>query len=58
MTTFKTLNPASDIVNNLAGQIVTSPLWANNIGTLTTYFTSSLMTATQKQYYYNVVSIA
>jgi hypothetical protein len=56
MTTFKTLNPTSDIVNNSAGQIVTAPLWANNIGTLTTYFTSSLMTATQKQYYYDVVS--
>jgi len=55
-TTFKTLNQTSDIVNNTAGQIVTAPLWANNIGTLTTYFTSSLMTATQKQYYYDVVS--
>jgi len=56
MTTFKTLNTASDIVNNLAGQIVTAPLWANNTGTLTTYYTSSLMTATQKQYYYDIVS--
>ena len=56
MTTFKTLNQTSDIVNNLAGQIVTAPLWANNTSTLTTYFTSSLMTATQKQYYYDVVS--
>ena len=56
MTTFKTLNPTSDIVNNTVGQIITAPLWANNTGTLTTYFTSSLMTATQKQYYYDVVS--
>lgn len=56
MTTFKTFNTVSDIVNNTAGQLVTAPLWANNVGTLTTYFTSSLMTATQKQYYYEVVS--
>lgn len=57
-TTFNTFKPllSSDIVNNTAGQLVTAPLWANNVGTLTTYFTSSLMTATQKQYYYDVVS--
>ena len=56
MTTFKTLNTTSDIVNNTAGQIVTTALWANNTGTLITYYTSSLMTATQKQYYYEIVS--
>jgi len=54
--TFKPLNTPDDIVNNYAGQVVTSPLWANNVGTLTTYYTSSLMTSTQKQYYYDVVS--
>jgi hypothetical protein len=53
---FKAFNTGSDIVNNTDGQLVTAPLWANNVGTLTTYFTSSLMTATQKQYYYDVVS--
>ena len=55
--TFKGLNTPADIVTN-NNQVVTSPLWANNIGTLTTYYTSSLMTNTQKQYYYDVVSDA
>jgi hypothetical protein len=55
MTTFTELQTPRDIVTNL-NQIVTSPLFANNVGTLTTYYTSSLMTATQKQYYYDVVS--
>jgi hypothetical protein len=53
--TFTTLDSTKDIVSN-PGQIVTSPLWANNVGTLATYYTSSLLTNTQKQYYYNVVS--
>lgn len=52
---FKAFNTGSDIVTN-NNQVVTSPLWANNVGTLTTYYTSSLMTNTQKQYYYDVVS--
>jgi hypothetical protein len=55
MTTFTELQTPRDIVTN-NNQVVTSPLWANNVGTLTTYYTSSLMTSTQKQYYYNVVS--
>jgi len=55
--TFKTLNSVSDIVSNINNpQTVTSPLWANNVGTLTTYYTSSLLTSTQKQYYYEVMS--
>jgi len=54
--TFKSLKPESDIVNNTSGQIVTAPLWSNNTGTLINYYTSSLMTVTQKQYYYDVVS--
>jgi hypothetical protein len=53
--TFKELNSTNDIVTN-SNQIVTSPLWANNVATLITYYTSSLLTNTQKQYYYNVVS--
>jgi hypothetical protein len=53
--TFKLLNIPADIVTN-NNQVVTSPLFANNVGTLTTYYTSSLMTSTQKQYYYDVVS--
>lgn len=53
--TFQSLDPTNDIVSN-SGQTVTSPLWANNVSSLATYFTSSLMTTTQKQYYYEVVS--
>ena len=53
--TFKLIDSGSDIVYN-NNQIITSPLWANNVSSLTTYYTSSLMTNTQKQYYYDVVS--
>jgi hypothetical protein len=53
--TFKLIDSGSDIVFN-NNQIITSPLWANNVPTLATYYTSSLLTNTQKQYYYNVVS--
>jgi hypothetical protein len=53
--TFTELDSKTDITSN-PNQIVTSPLWANNVATLTTYYTSSLMTSTQKQYYYDVVS--
>lgn len=53
--TFKAFDTGSDIVSNNL-QLVTSPLWANNVSSLTTYYTSSLMTNTQKQYYYDVVS--
>lgn len=52
--TFKPIVPSSDIVNT-TDQIVTAPLWSNNNGTLITYYTSSIMTATQKQYYYEAV---
>ena len=52
--TFKSL-ANNDIISN-PNQLVTSPLWANNVSSLTTYFTSSLLTATQEQYYYEVVS--
>jgi hypothetical protein len=55
--TFKALDSSKDITSNL-GQIVTAPLWANDVSTLATYFTSSLMTNTQKQYYYEAVSDA
>jgi hypothetical protein len=53
--TFQSLDRDNDIVLN-SGQTVTSPLWVNNVSSLVTYFTSSLMTSTQKQYYYEVVS--
>ena len=53
--TFKTLNIPDDIITN-SSQIVTSPLWTNNVSTLSTYYTSSLLTNIQKQYYYEVVT--
>ena len=33
---------------------VTRGLWSGNVGTLTTYFTSSAQSTTQKQYYYEI----
>jgi hypothetical protein len=33
---------------------VTRGLWSGNVGTLTTFFTSSAQSATQKQYYYEI----
>ena len=53
--TFKDLNISTDIINNSA-QTVTSPLWSNGVSTYTTYFTSSLLNSTQKQYYYEIVN--
>lgn len=52
--TFKSFNTGSDIVNT-TNQLVTAPLWVNSVGTLLTYYTSSLLTNTQKQYYYEVM---
>jgi hypothetical protein len=53
--TFKILDNNNDIISN-PNQLVTSPLWVDNVSSLTTYFTSSLLTATQEQYYYEVVN--
>ena len=33
---------------------VTRGLWSGNVGTLTTFFTSSAQSDTQKQYYYEI----
>ena len=33
---------------------VTRGLWSNNVGELTTFFTSSTLSSTQKQYYYEI----
>tara|TARA_Y100000389_G_C17452330_1_gene515714 strand:+ start:607 stop:2193 length:1587 start_codon:yes stop_codon:yes gene_type:complete len=42
-----------DIVPNQQ-EIVTRALWSNNVGNLTTFYTSSAETATQKRYYYEI----
>lgn len=42
-----------DIIPNQQEE-VTRALWSNNVGNLTTFFTSSAQTATQKRYYYEI----
>lgn len=46
-----------DVIANQQEE-VTKGLWSNNVGTLTTFFTSSTETATQKTYYYEVFQSA
>jgi hypothetical protein len=47
-----------DILSNLPAEIITKGLWSNNQGSLSTFFTSSTETATQKTYYYEVFNSA
>jgi len=42
-----------DIIPNQQ-EIVTRALWSNNVGSLTTFYTSSAMTTAQKEYYYEI----
>lgn len=42
-----------DVVPNQQ-EIVTRALWSNNVGNLTTFFTSSIQTTIQKTYYYEI----
>lgn len=42
-----------DIVPNQQ-EVITRALWSNNVGNLTTFHTSSIQTATQKRYYYEI----
>lgn len=44
---------SGDIVPNQQ-EIVTRALWSGNVGNLTTFYTSSAQTATQKRYYYEI----
>lgn len=44
---------AGDVIANQQ-ETVTKGLWSGNVGALTTFFTSSAQTATQKQYYYEI----
>ena len=46
-----------DVIANQQ-ETVTKGLWSGNVGSLTTFFTSSTQTATQKQYYYEVFQSA
>lgn len=54
---FKKFNQTDDIKND-AVETVTKGLWSNNQGSLSTFFTSSTETATQKTYYYEVFNSA
>jgi hypothetical protein len=50
-TKFDMLN---DVVSNQT-EVVTAGLWSDNIASLTTYFTSSAQTTTQRRYYVDVL---
>ena len=50
-TKFDMLN---DVVSNQT-EVVTAGLWSDNIASLTTYFTSSTQTTTQRRYYVDVL---
>lgn len=48
-----TIFESGDIIPNQQ-ETVTRALWSGNVGNLTTFFTSSTQTATQKRYYYEI----
>jgi hypothetical protein len=50
-TKFDTVN---DIVSNQT-EVVTGGLWSDNVASLTTYFTSSTATTSQRRYYIDVL---
>ena len=51
--TFTGFDPDEDIVTNQQ-QIITSPLWSNDTGSLSTFFTSSDQTTSQRRYYADI----
>lgn len=50
---FTRFDLGQDVVENQQ-DVVTAGIWSGNIGTLTSFFTSSTQTSTQKKYYYEV----
>ena len=54
-TRFNTDPDNSDIVANNT-EIVTSTVWSNSVTSLTTHFSSSAQTNTQRQYYVDVAN--
>ena len=54
---FKPFDPTSDIIIP-PPENITKALWSNNLGSLSTFFTSSTETSTQKTYYYEVFNSA
>jgi len=51
--TYSTFNLAEDVVDNVK-ETVTAGLWSDNLGSLTTFFTSSDQTTSQRRYYTDV----
>lgn len=51
---FTKFDMANDVVSNQT-EVVTAGLWSNNAASLTTYFTASAQTTTQKKYYVDVL---
>ena len=50
---FTKFDPVNDIISNQT-EVVTAGLWSDNLASLTTYFTSSTQTTTQRRYYVDV----
>jgi hypothetical protein len=51
---FTKFDRENDIINNQT-QVVTAGLWSDNVASLTTYFTSSAQTTSQRRYYVDVL---
>ena len=51
--TFTKFDAVNDIVDNQT-ETVTAGLWSDNVASLTTYFTSSTQTTSQRRYYVDV----
>ena len=51
--TYTKFDPANDIVANQI-ETVTAGMWSDNLASLTTYFTASTQTTTQRRYYVDV----
>jgi hypothetical protein len=52
--TFTKFDMANDVISNQT-ETVTAGLWSDNVASLTTYFTSSVQTTSQRRYYVDVL---
>ena len=55
--TYSRFNTSEDVVNQQK-ELVTAGLWSGGTGTLTTFFTSSVQTVSQKRHYIDVLNAA
>jgi hypothetical protein len=51
--TYTKFDPVNDIIANQT-EVVTAGLWSDNLASLTTYYTSSVQTTSQRRYYVDV----